>query len=133
MESPKLGPSSVTRVRCFCLQCNHSVSSEFRHIHRSGHFGHLILNWAAAVQTSTNNWHLFWTPMGGGPWRELQQHKIVRTNDEGRFESLVLSIGVLYEIMTLASWDAARRDALAYRAVLETYESSWNTKWKVAK
>jgi hypothetical protein len=70
--------------------------------------------------------------MGGGPWRELQQHKIVRTNDKGRFKSLVLSIGVVYEIMTLASRDAAQRDALEYRAVLETYESSWNTKWKVA-
>jgi|TARA_R110002003_G_scaffold62_15_gene5646 hypothetical protein len=70
--------------------------------------------------------------MGGGPWRELQQHKIVRTNDKGRFKSLVLSIAVVCEIMTLASLDAARRDALAYRAVLETYESSWNTKWKVA-
>ena len=129
LGSPKLPPSSVTRMRCICLHCTHHSASKHLGIHRQSHPGHLVLIWAR--KGGEFDWHLFWAPTGGATWRILDGQKQVEVNEKGKFQSLILSVGVICELMALVSLQEARINAAIKHLFQDTYASSWVTKWKV--
>jgi len=47
------------------------------------------------------DWHLYWVPYGGGSWLMLETKKYVITTPEGAFQSLVLSVSLVLEIVAL--------------------------------
>jgi len=101
MASIKLPPRSKTRMRCVCLHCNHLTTLTPSLIHKNLHFGHLIMLWGALGKGNCFDWHLYWVPYGGGSWLMLETKKYVITTPEGAFQSLVLSVSLVLEIVAL--------------------------------
>lgn len=129
-KSLHLHPAQVARTRCICLHCCHLMSKEKAEVHQRAHLGHLILFPISKDVKQSSNWHLAWTPMGGGSWRKLQGRYEVALSDKGAVRKLLLSAGILLELADAAMEESSQRPSNVHE---QTHESSWATKWTVAE
>ena len=126
----QLHPAQLARMKCICLHCYHFMPKEKIGIHQRAHLGHLILLPISKDVKQSSNWHLFWTPMGGGSWRKLEGHYEVVLNDKGAVRKLLLSAVILMELTDAAMDEESQRPSNVHE---QTHESSWTTKWTVAE
>ena len=92
-----------------------------------GHLGHFVL-----VQTDPRSGgvRLFWTSLGGGTWHEVDGIKDAKLTRDGTSGYLVISAGVVCELMTLFVTEQRRADACMRLFQRQTYDSHWTSTWK---
>jgi hypothetical protein len=92
---------TMKEVRYICLRCNHQKTLAYVGVHTSSHKGHLCLIRCIKSDVGSHGWQLFWTACGGVVWRKLEGHISISTTEDGAFQRLSLSVGLICELMHL--------------------------------